>query len=170
MSDKFRALLMEFLCWFGVGLAAFLLTFTFDDEIPLYKYGANVWPALIALCLMVCITILFVYSAVSKKFLEDAEDEDSTPLTLFTVFGTFAVPVFYVLLIPYIGFYVGTIVFIVIYSYIMSKASLLKVILVALSVSCIIIVIFTKFLFVPFPVGTVGIFYTINSEIVNLLY
>lgn len=170
MSDKFRALLMEFLCWFGVGLAAFLLTFTFDDEIPLYRYGANVWPALIALCLMACITILFVYSSVSKKFLEDAEEEGTPPLNLFTIFGTFSVPVFYVLLIPYIGFYVGTIFFIIIYSYIMSKANILKVILVSVPISFIIIVIFTKFLFVPFPVGTVGIFYAINSEIVNLLY
>ena len=29
---------------------------------------------------------------------------------------------------------------------------------------------FTKFLFVPFPVGTIPLFYTIISEIVNLLY
>lgn len=169
MSGKFRGLLMEFLCWFSVGLAAFLLTFTFDDEIPLYRYGANVWPALIALCLMLCITILFVYSSVSKKYLQDAENSD-TPLTIFTIFGTFSVPVFYVLLIPYIGFYVGTILFIPLYSYIMSKAGIVKTLLVSLSASFIIILIFTKFLFVPFPVGTINPFYGINSEIVNLLY
>ncbi|WP_297045616.1 tripartite tricarboxylate transporter TctB family protein [uncultured Desulfovibrio sp.] len=169
MSDKFRALLMEFLCWFSVGLAAFLLTFTFDDEIPLYRYGANVWPAIISLCLMLCITILFVYSSVSKKFLQDA-DNSTTPLTIFTIFGTFSIPVFYVLLIPYIGFYVGTIIFIPVYSYIMSKASIIKIILVSVPASFIIIVIFTKFLFVPFPVGTINAFYVINSEIVNLLY
>ena len=118
---------------------------------------------------MLCITILFVYSSVSKKFLQDA-DNSTTPLTIFTIFGTFSIPVFYVLLIPYIAFYVGTIIFIPVYSYIMSKASIIKIILVSVPASFIIIVIFTKFLFVPFPVGTINAFYVINSEIVNLLY
>lgn len=52
----------------------------------------------------------------------------------------------------------------------MSKASIIKIILVSVPASFIIIVIFTKFLFVPFPVGTINAFYVINSEIVNLLY
>lgn len=160
---------MEFLCWFSVGLAAFLLTFTFNDEIALYRYGANTWPAVIAIALMICIAILFIYSSVSRKLERDAKATEDIPATV-NLWGTFAAPILYVILIPYIGFYVASVLFVPAYSYIMGKMPFLRCICVSVPAVLLLIVIFTHFLFVPFPVGTINFFYLINSEVVNLLY
>ena len=161
-----RDSVIEFSVLLAVGIAAFLLTFTFDDEIALYRYGANLWPAILSLGLILCTVIIFVHTL----FYGDSSIEEEGGTNLQTLARVFILPIFYVILLPYVGFYSATIIFLPLYTYIIHMKSFLKVLLRCLAVACVIIVVFTKFLFVPFPVGTISLFYTINSEIVNLLY
>ena len=169
MTKQQYSLLLEFLWWFGAGLVAFLLTFTFDDPIALYRYGANLWPAIIAVLLMACIVLHSVYTFFfSHAGGEDPDTEEHTPLR--KMWPIFAVPAIYVFLLPYVGFYVGTLLFLPLYTYVIQRERFLKVLGICVSVVCLLLIIFTKFLFVPFPVGTIPLFYNINSEIVKLLY
>ena len=161
-----RDSVIEFSVLLAVGIAALLLTFTFDDEIALYRYGANLWPAILSLGLILCTVIIFIHTL----FYGDTSIEEAEGTDLKTLARIFILPIFYVILLPYIGFYSATIIFLPLYTYIIHMKSFLKVLLRCLAVACVIVIIFTKFLFVPFPVGTIPLFYTINSEIVNLLY
>ena len=161
-----RDSVIEFSVLLAVGIAAFLLTFTFDDEIALYRYGANLWPAILSLGLILCTVIIFIHTL----FYGDTSIEEAEGTDLKTLARIFILPIFYVILLPYIVFYSATIIFLPLYTYIIHMKSFLKVLLRCLAVACVIVIIFTKFLFVPFPVGTIPLFYTINSEIVNLLY
>jgi hypothetical protein len=169
MTSQRRSLITESILWFGTGLTAFFLTFTFNDEITLYRYGANMWPAVIAILLMICITLhfsyCFLYSHVAKT--EENQDEYAR---LRDIWPVFAIPVVYVLALPYIGFYAGTLIFLPLYTYSIQRKDLLKILLICVPVVCILVIIFTKFLFVPFPVGTLPLFYDFNAEVVNLLF
>lgn len=170
MTKRQCSLLMEFLFWFGIGLIAFLLTFTFNDTIALYHYGANRWPAGIAVILMACASMQYGYYLFHQSVKEEEKEDNEYCIPLRKMWSMFAIPIGYVLLIPYIGFYAGTIIFLPIYSWSVSRENLLKTLVICDSVACLLVVIFTKLLFVPFPVGTLPLFYQFNSEIVKLLY
>ena len=159
--------------WMGAGLIAFFLTFTFDDKIALYRYGANLWPAVIAVLLMACITLHCAYSfffqhALEKEQENEGNSEEHPPLR--KIWPIFAVPAAYVFSLPYVGFYVATLIFLPLYTYIIQRQDFWKALGICVSVVSLLLIIFTKFLFVPFPVGTLPLFYELNSEIVKILY
>lgn len=169
MTKQHFSLLLEFILWFGAGLIAFILTFSFDDKIALYRYGANLWPAIIAALLMICITAHCVYNYLFQHAVQEESDaEEHEPLA--KIWPIFAVPAIYVLALPYAGFYVSTLVFLPAYTYIIQREKFLHTLSICLPVVSFLLIIFTKFLFVPFPVGTLPLFYELNSEIVKLLY
>lgn len=164
---QLRSLATEFVFWFGTGLAAFALSFTFNDVIPLYRYGANTWPAIIACLLMVCIALHCGYRALVRPQPEEERQEAALPGNIRTVF---VIPVCYVLALPYAGFYAATLVFVPLYAWRIGQCGLGKTLLACIPAVCVIITLFTKFLFVPFPTGTLPFLYEFNSFIVTLLY
>ncbi|MDR2744591.1 MAG: tripartite tricarboxylate transporter TctB family protein [Desulfovibrio sp.] len=169
MTTQQYSLIIESVIWFGIGLAAFLLTFTFDDKIALYRYGANTWPAVVSVLIMIATAIRFCYCFLFSHTIKKEENQEEHAL-LRDMGPVFAIPTIYVLSLPYIGFYAGTLIFLPLYTYLIRRKDLLKVLFICVPTICLLEIIFTKFLFVPFPVGTLPFFYTFNSEVVNLFY
>lgn len=166
--NSHKAYLGEFIVTFGIGLLAFLQTFGFSDPIALYRYGANRWPAAIALSIMLSSLCLYVYRRCVPGHTEEKE-EQSPPLNWRRV-PVFLVPILFVALLPYIGFYAGVLIFLPLYSWFLGQRRILKTLAVCLPVAALIIVVFTRYLFVPFPVGTWPGFYEFNSALVAFLY
>ncbi|HIU17051.1 MAG TPA: tripartite tricarboxylate transporter TctB family protein [Candidatus Avidesulfovibrio excrementigallinarum] len=167
--NSHKTYLGEFIVTFGIGLIAFLQTFSFDDPIELYRYGANCWPAAIAVSMMVCSLCLYGYRRIAPPSKEDAaEDPDDLPFRKRV--PVFVIPIIFVLLLPYIGFYAGVLIFLPVYSWFLGQRRILKTLSVCIPVAALIIFIFTKYLFVPFPVGTWAGFYEFNSALVAFLY
>jgi hypothetical protein len=169
MVNQRYQFVIDFIFWFSIGLLGFLLTFSFNNEIALYRYGANTWPAIISVLLMLCSTLYFSYCFLFNHTV-NAEEAQEEHACLRDIWPVFAIPIVYVLSLPYIGFYVGTLIFLPLYTYSIQRKNLLKTLFICVPFICLLEVIFTKFLFVPFPVGTLPFFYALNSEIVTLFY
>lgn len=164
-----KAYLGEFIVTFGIGLIAFLQTFGFDDHIALYRYGANRWPAAIALSIMFSSLCLYVYRRCVPHLKKD-EVEERPAIPLRQRLPVFLVPIVFVALLPCIGFYAGILIFLPVYSWFLGQRNIIKTLSVCLPVAALIIFVFTRYLFVPFPVGTWPGFYEFNSALVAFLY
>ncbi len=167
--NRQKTYLGEFIVTFGIGLVAFLQSFSFDDPIELYRYGANCWPAAIAISMMVCSLCLFLYRRyVPASSADTEEEEDHIPFR--RRIPVFVIPIIFVLLLPYIGFYAGILIFLPVYAWFLGQRNIRKTLSVCFLIAALIIVVFTKYLFVPFPVGTWPGFYEFNSALVAFLY
>ncbi|MDR1659702.1 MAG: tripartite tricarboxylate transporter TctB family protein [Desulfovibrio sp.] len=166
---------IEFLVVAGFSLCAWLAAAEFSVPLPLYKYGADGWPKAVALCMAFSAACLFVYRLVQGAPPDDPgiEAEVSRPLlevNLFRNAAVFGVPLLYALLLPHIGFYMATILFLPLYTWLLGERKFLRLGVVTGCTAVVIIVLFSKYLYVPFPLGNWGVFYDINSFISELMY
>lgn len=163
-----KTFLWEFLVTFGIGFFAFIQTFGFGDPIALYRYGANRWPAAIALSIMLASLCLYAYRLCAPSRAQETDAAPSPPFV--RRLPVFAVPVIFVALLPSIGFYAGILIFLPVYAWFLGQRNILKTLSICLPVAALIIFIFTRYLFVPFPVGTWPGFYEFNTALVAFLY
>ena len=164
---------LEFLLCAGFALLAWLAAADFATPLPLYRYGADGWPKAIALGLSGSATLLLLYRLIFTP--EEAEaftpvEQDAQPVSKWRKAVVFAIPMLYAVLLPYIGFYVATFLFLPLYTRLLGEKRILRLLLVTCCTAVCIVVLFSKYLYVPFPVGSLPLFYDINSFISELMY
>lgn len=178
---KFGSTIFEGLIWVAIALVAFALTFQFDEPLAQYRYGASGWPRTLILAIVLFALIQAFWSilvsrgkgAVGKG---EAQVSDTPPTgstagasTYLKRIGAFGIPLLYLFLMPRAGFYIVTPLFIAGYMLLLGERRLLNLVGTTLLIYVLSLVIFTKLLYVPLPVGNWPGFYDINSFFVALI-
>ena len=166
---------------------AFLQTGNFNREIADYAFGADGWPLAICSAILLGATLQLAFRLrhdhlhASRRI--DRADEaavDGPPAELTggnsgasrpspQFVAIFLLPFVYLFLVPRLGFYLMTPLFIVALLFLMQVRSLLTLALVTASAYGIALLIFTRLFYVALPVGRIEPFYGMNNAIIALV-
>lgn len=177
-----KAFIIEFLIWLTLSILAYSLTFSFDDPLVTYRYGAASWPRTIILAIAVFASIETILSFLAFRrnappkatVMEGAKEEESEKTVSGTIvtlkrLATFAVPLVFLLMIPRMGYYVSAPFFIAGFMLFLGERRIIHLVVTSLLIYAVTLFVFTKLLFVPLPEGTWPGFYEISSWILMLL-
>lgn len=184
--QKQRAFIIELLIWLILSIIAYSLTFTFDDPLVTYRYGAASWPRTIILAIAAFASIEAILSFLAfrrnacsnatvreeKKDEETVEEKEKTAggaKVALKRMATFAVPLVFLLMIPRLGYYVSAPFFISGFMFFLGESRLIHLVVTTFVIYAVTLLLFTKLLFVPLPEGTWPGFYEISSWILRLL-
>jgi hypothetical protein len=168
--------------WLTLSILAYSLTFTFDDPLVTYRYGAASWPRTIILAIVVFALIeaisnflAFRKNAPPKTTgMEGGKDEETEKTVSGTKVNlkrltTFAFPLVFLLMIPRMGYYVSAPFFIAGFMFLLGERRTFHLVVTTFLIYAVTLLVFTKLLFVPLPEGTWPGFYEISSWILRLL-
>ncbi len=163
--------LIETTFWLGFALFAYAFSFSFDREIEIYRFGAAGWPRAVILLLVLAAVCQLAQSLLRPEDpREEAEAEPgpSEPAAarehgyLARVALTLLLPLIYASILDYTGFYVTTPLFLALYLFVIGERRIKFLILVPLFIYLLLLLFFTKLLFVNLPVGNWHPFYDIS--------
>jgi hypothetical protein len=178
---KSSSAVFEGLIWITIACVAFVLTYQFNEPLAQYRYGASGWPrtlifaiAIFALVHVLWTLILSRGRAVVDTGKAQISDMPSTRSTAGALvyakrIGTFIIPLLYLFLMPRTGFYLVTPLFVAGYMALLGERRWLHLVGTTLFIYVLSLVVFTKLLYVPLPVGNWPGFYDINSFFVALI-
>ena len=176
-----RSILFEGFVWITIACAAFVLTFKFDEPLMQYRYGATGWPRTLILAMAFFAIIQTLWSiflsrkrggpsASGPRVPAAASQESATGLLVrLKHVGTFALPLLYLLLLPRVGFYVSTPLLIAGYMALLGERRWIHLVGTTLLIYALSLIIFTKLLYVPLPVGNWPVFEDINAFFVSII-
>jgi hypothetical protein len=178
---KLRIAIFEGLIWTTIACVVFVLTYQFDEPLLQYRYGATGWPRALIVAILIFAILQTIWGSLqpSRKRSTDrrgAQVSDSPTKDAVTGISahlnrilTFGVPLLYLLLMPRTGFYIVTPFFIAGYMMLLGERRLVHLVGTTLLIFVLGLIIFTKLLFVPLPVGNWPGFYDINSLFVSFI-
>lgn len=173
MRHFFPGRWIEAAFWLGFAALAYAFTFAFDREIEIYRFGAAGWPravilllALAALCQLV--QALRAPEESHPESEEGADRSGAAPATRgdgyyrLRVALTLLLPLAYAASLDHTGFYVTTPFFLAGYLFVIGERRARFLILVPLVIYLLLLLFFTKLLFVNLPVGNLHPFYDVS--------
>ena len=158
-SDIVRYL--ELGLWLGLAALAYGLSFQFADEPGSYRWGPANWPRAIALLMLVGALINFATTRRARRE-QSSGDEERVRRWMATA-GIFAMPLVYVTLLPFMGFYVATPLFLVALLLYLGERRPRFLIGVPLLIFVLINLVFTVLFFVALPTGTWPGFHDVSN-------
>ena len=176
-----RANIIEGLIWITIACVGFALTYQFDKPLLQYRYGATGWPRalMVAITLFVIIqTIWGIFVAHGKRATDQGVEQVSESpsegpaagaSTTLRRLGSFGIPLIYLLLMPRTGFFILTPFFLAGYMMLLGERRFVHLVGTTLLIFVLCLIIFTKLLYVPLPVGNWPGFYEINSYFVSFI-
>ena len=168
--------IVEWAIWIVIAGIVYIQMGSFDKEIAEYAFGATGWP--IALCIGV---VLGASGQLANQLLsanaDDVEHQDndipaSSRLShwrLIQRVAIFVLPLIYLFLVPYVGFYLATPVFVIALLLVLEVSAPLAIIGVTVVVYGLVLLLFTRFFFVALPTGRIAAFYDLNNAIIGLV-
>ena len=159
---KSRAAL-EYVAWLAV--AAFFYGFSFsfagagNDE----TLGPAVWPRVFCFVLLIVATLHLARGMDEEEAIEDAGPAVLPSLKLFVV------PILFVFLIPRIGFYPATVLFLLGQLLVLGERRPVVLATATIGIAAAIFLVFTTIFFVAVPLGTWPGFNEMNGRFVTLL-
>jgi hypothetical protein len=172
--------------WLTLSIVAYGLTFSFDDPLVTYRYGAASWPRTIILAIAIFALIDATFSFLAfrrnapKKttVMEGGKNQEKDEETEKKASGakvnlkrltTFAFPLVFLLMIPRMGYYVSAPFFIAGFMFLLGEKRTYHLVVTTFLIYAVTLFVFTKLLFVPLPEGIWPGFYEISSWILRLL-
>lgn len=173
-AGRLKKIALEWLAWVAIAAVAYSQTGYFDVTIADYPLGATGWPRVICAMIVVGATGQALYQIYGATPSEEEEAPAAAPRRwdlnlVLQVFGIFLLPFIYLYLMPEIGFYVATPVFIVLFLLLLNVRSLPVVVGVTAVVYGVILLIFTRLFFVALPVGYLDGFYEANIAVIDFV-
>jgi Tripartite tricarboxylate transporter TctB family len=180
-SGKRKLILcLEWGFWVALAVAAYWLTFDFDEPLDIYRFGASGWPRFILACIVVGATLQAAFGLLKEQREAGApildrevatppEGQPEAPERLRVspmLFGIFALPLIYLVLLPRTGFFVTTPVFEMAFLWILQVRRVHLLIGVTATAYCLVLLIFVRLFYVALPVGNWPVFYDANNWIV----
>jgi hypothetical protein len=169
----------EIVFWTGFATAAYVLSFQFDRDVQMYRFGAAAWPRAVILLILAAAVGQLVADVRARKAaaaagaLEDGyfrRMADEHGAAFFVRMGiTLALPLAYAALLQNTGYYFTTPFFLAAYLYITGEHRIKWLIIVPLAIYVVITFIFTRLLYVGLPVGYWPGFYDLGNWIVVLI-
>lgn len=168
--------LAEPLAWLTLVLLAFIYTFQFDDPLPVYEWGPAHWPRVVLFGLFSAASWLLYAQcrragAPAIQEMRESVEDDLDQLqgaARIRIGLIFVLPVFYTFFIHKMGFLLITPFFLFAYMWLMGVRKLRTLIIITVSVSAGIALVFVKLIFTYLPPGA-GVFNTINGYILRWL-
>ncbi len=183
LPPKSRRHVVEWLVWCGIAGLAIAQAGNFDQQIPDYAFGADGWPLAICVAILAGATLQLLFSLRRRRQeastalatgrtetgagipVSDDRADRLTPLLA----AVFILPFVFLVLTPWIGFYITAPAFVVALLLCMQVRSPAALVLVTASVYGIALLVFARFLYVALPVGRIQPFYDINNAIISLV-
>ena len=171
----------EWLFWAALALILWLQTGAFSEEIAEYKFGADGWPKMVILGIIVGAT----GQAAFKWFAPDAsldkteelkadrsvkqvKQEASWQKTSQKI-AIFVLPLAYLWAMHRIGFFVASPLFIALYLYVLEVRNWRLILGITAIILILIFYVFVRLFYVAVPVGAWESFYAINNEIITYI-
>lgn len=145
------------------------ITFTFSHTNAYgYENFANTfWPRII-LGLLIFMSLIKVFTGFTD-YLKEPEQEKSDKPEKYYLFVILTLIIAYILVINFIGFIISTLLFLLASFYLLGMRKKLILMLVPLSITIFVTILFVGLLYIPFPKG-VGFFETITLKLYELVY
>ncbi|MGD9867688.1 MAG: tripartite tricarboxylate transporter TctB family protein [Hyphomicrobiales bacterium] len=162
---------LGFVFWAGLAVTGFLLTFTFEGQIANYRYGPGMWPRALFAAMLAAAAIQLYFSLRSRKSQGDPATDES--LDAIAVAGLplriVAVPVVYMIVLPWIGFFAATPLFLAGVMLAMGERRPGRILAVTALIFALIVLVFIKLLYVPLPIGNWPGFYDFGNWFISVV-
>ncbi len=180
MSRLSGAQWLQVILWISFAAGAFALTYGFDREIEIYKFGAAGWPRAV---------IVLLFLAAAGQFLHDLKQdgsgaEDAGETAEDGIFKKWAaqgfaanlrivliltLPLAYASLLQPVGYYALTPIFLAAFLAIVGERRIKWLIIVPLGIYFVLTILFTRFLYVGLPTGYWPGFYDFSNWLLVLI-
>lgn len=156
---------LGFAFWAGLAVTGFLLTFGFEGQIANYRYGPGLWPRALFVGMFIAAAVQLYFSLRSGK--PQASAPANETLDAVAVAGLpvriVVVPLVYMIVLPWIGFFAATPLFLAAVMVAMGERRPLHIALVTLLIFALVVLVFIKLLYVPLPIGNWPGFYEFGN-------
>jgi len=185
MTDRTEAdarplwpLVAELAVWLGIIAFMWTYSYQFDREIRSYAWGAVGWPRTVLVIMLACVALSFVFELIAHRrgqklvsvwYSENEEGADTGTGATLRVVLTFLVPLTYLWLLPRTGYFVTTPLFLVAYMFLLGQRRPVHLIGTAFAIFAVLVLMFSKWLFIPLPTGNWAGFYDISNFILVAL-
>lgn len=171
-----RGELFEVGFWLAFAVAAFALSFKFDQEIEIYKFGATGWPRVVIL-LVVLGALGQLFNDVKARLAASEREKDgrsparaeAEPGYGLRIAGILITPFLFAFLLENVGFYTLAPFFVAAFLYIGGERRWRRIVAISLLIYALMILLFAKLLFVGLPVGNWHPFYDFSHWLLVLL-
>ena len=174
-----RGQLFEVGFWLVLAVGAFALTFDFNQELEIYRFGAYGWPRAVVVIIIVSLLGQIYHDWKFGKAHHETQDEtqdetdgadDSRDGAYYgRMAAALGLPILYALLLPTVGFYVTTPFFIVAFLYAAGERRWTWLVLVTVGLYAFLVMAFARLFYIGLPVGTAHPFYDISNWILVLI-
>jgi|SRR5690625_3515068 len=132
----------------SVGIVFLINSLVFPKEIS-NAPGPGFYPSIISLILIVLGVIIFIQSLVLKREQKVEISFKSKPVVF--VYKVILITFFYVVLLPFIGFYVTTFLFLALMMYIMGFKNRKFLVIIPIGITLFLVFIFQTLFHIPLP-------------------
>ena len=167
-------IVLEWLFWSALALILWMQTGAFSEEIAEYKFGADGWPKVVIIGLVIGAT-----GQAALKWLVPQDDvpakDDSVPQERQSwrkrcqQFAIFGLPLLYLWAMHRIGFFIASPLFIMLYLYILEVRNWRHILGVTVIICVAVSYLFVRLFYVALPVGAWQSFYALNNEIITYI-
>ena len=172
MGKLSRPDIFEAVFWLLISVIFFLVSFSFNQPIEIYKFGATGWPRVILfLMALVCLgNFYYAYSKGSKAQEGRVGAKENDEPIEYTSIGQYfktgmvlMLPLVYALSLKPVGFYSGTPIFIALIMIAWGERRVRFIFINTILIYAILIVLFMLVLNAPLPQGNMSPFYDISA-------
>jgi len=163
--------------WLAFAAGAFALTFKFDQEIEIYKYGANGWPRVVII-LIVLAALGQLLHDVKARLASEALGETRAPVPAagrerreyaWRMGAILVTPFLFAFLLDYVGFYSIAPVFIAVFLFVGGERRWGRLLAISLFIYALMVLFFAKLLFVGLPAGNWHPFYDFSNWLLAVI-
>lgn len=163
--------ILEWLLWIAIAAVAISMTGNFNQEIQLYRFGADGWPIVICIGIMIGAT-----GQLANRFLNGdfrnarvglAGTGGQAGTGMIVRVAIFVLPFLFLFLATRIGAYIATPLFVMALLYLLDVRSPVAAVSVTAIITALLLLVFTRFFFVALPTGRIHFFYEMNVAIIE---
>jgi hypothetical protein len=164
---------VEAAIWLSIAGIAWIYSYDFTGKDMLFLWGAEAWPRVAIVAIAFGAVMQLILQIRQRRGARPANPEPDTAsaetgaphdmMTRIKIAATFISPLIYLYLLPRTGYYLTTPFFIGIVMYLFGVRKLKHLIGTNLCIYAVLLIVFTKVLFVPMPTGVWPGFYDFSN-------
>jgi hypothetical protein len=177
MGKLSKPTILEALFWIAIAGIFFCYTFTFNQPIEIYKFGATGWPRVILLLILLVAFGNLYYNFINgSKVQQDrvgmSDDPDDVSYDSFDTYlktgFILIIPFLYALSLKPVGFYCATPIFIALIMYAWGERRFKFILGNTVLIYALLLVLFMLALNAPLPQGNISPFYDVSAFLLKM--
>ena len=171
----------ELLVWLSISLGMWIYSYRFDLGQAVYELGVAHWPRAVIVFMAITATLCFV-ERVSRGGENDSTDDEGVDQAVelgkgaassagirFRIICTFVLPLVYLWLMPRMGYFFTTPLFLASYIYLFGETRWKHVVGASFAIYGLMLLVFSKLLYVPLHAGNWPGFYDFSNALLIFL-